>query len=262
MIDSHVHVWRLGANGCTWPTLDLAAIHRDYDLAAYRAASAASGIDSVILVQSQEDAADTRWLLSHADADPLVAGVVGWSTLDDAAEVEALAAHPRLVGLRPMVQDRAADWFDQPHLDAALTAMARHGLVLDALVRPAHLPALTRLAARHPALRIVVDHAAKPAPAGLDDWAEAIRALAAHPNTACKLSGLVTELPADAVPGAVTVIRDAFGAGRLLWGSDWPVLTLADSFSGWFDRARALVPASDHAAVFGGTARHLYGLTR
>jgi L-fuconolactonase len=259
MIDAHVHVWRLGANGCTWPPPELAAIHRDFTLADYRAASSPA-IDRVILVQSQEDPADTSWLLSLAEADPLVAGVVGWSPLTDAAAIDALARHPKLVALRPMVQDRSADWFDAPALDPALAAMARHGLVLDALIRPRHLPALARLAARHPALRIVVDHAAKPEPGAVASWAEALRAVAARPNAACKLSGLLTELPAEAIPEAIAVIRAAFGPDRLLWGSDWPVLTLADSFAAWLDRARALVPEADHPAVFGGTARTFYGL--
>jgi len=265
MIDAHVHVWRLGANGCTWPTPDLAPIHRDFDLADYRAASAGAGIDRVVLVQSQEDAADTRWLLSLAERDALVAGVVGWSPLDDARAIDRLAAHPKLVGLRPMVQDRAADWYDAAERDPALAAMARHGLVLDALVRPAHLPALARLADRHPELAIVVDHAAKPVFTDFDAWADAIRHVAARANIACKLSGLVTEWrrgdPPEAIERAIAVIREAFGAERLLWGSDWPVLTLAADFAGWLGRARAAIPKAEHAAVFHGAACRLYGFT-
>jgi L-fuconolactonase len=265
MIDAHVHVWRIGANGCRWPTPDLAAIHRDFDLSDYRAAIGDTPIDRVILVQSQEDAADTDWLLSLATTDPLVAGVIGWVPLDDVAAIERIAAHPKLIGLRPMVQDRAADWYDDTAIDAGLQAMTRHGLVLDALVRPAHLPALGRLAARHPTLGIVIDHAAKPVFADLDDWAAAIGKLAAHRTVACKLSGLMTEWRAgdapDAIEQAIAVVHRAFGPDRLIWGSDWPVLTLAAPFADWLDRARAALPGPDHAAVFQDNACHCYGLT-
>ena len=154
MIDAHVHVWRIGANGCAWPTADLPVIHRDFDLAGYRAAGG-EGVDGVLLVQSQEDAADTEWLLGLAD--PMIAGVIGWIDLEApnaAGRVDALARHGALRGLRPMVQDRDAAWYDRIG-DAAPAAMTASQLVLDALVRPRHLASLERLAARHPGLTIV-----------------------------------------------------------------------------------------------------------
>lgn len=265
MIDAHVHVWRIGANGCTWPTAALPALHRDFALADYRAASAADG---VILVQSQEDTVDTDWLLSLAAHDPLVLGVIGWCDLtapDAPAHIARLAADPKLCGLRPMVQDRASDWYDDPALDAGLAAMADAGLVLEALVRPRHLPALARLAARHPMLRIVVNHGAKPDLAALDAWRDAIGELAANPRTCCKLSGLLTELrPGQdraVIATAAAHLHDLFGPGRLLWGSDWPVLHLASTHDEWHSLARAIVPAAHHQAVFHDTAAHLYGGT-
>lgn len=266
MIDAHVHVWRIGANGCRWPTAALPAIHRDFDLADYRAT--AGEVDSVILVQSQEDDADTDWLLTLAAQDALVTGVVGWCDLhapDAPAQIARLATRPKLRGLRPMVQDRAADWYDDPALDPAFAAMADAGLVLEALVRPQHLLALARLAQRHPALRIVVDHAAKPDLDALDNWADALRMLSKAPHVWCKLSGLLTELRPGQdraqITAVVALLQDAFAPARLLWGSDWPVLHLAGSFAEWRALAHDLVPAAHHQAVFHDTAAHLYGGT-
>ncbi|WP_426265320.1 amidohydrolase family protein [Sphingomonas sp. PWP1-2] len=265
MIDAHVHVWRIGANGCTWPTAELTAIHRDFDLDDYRAI--ARGIDGVILVQSQENAIDTDWLLDLAAQDSFVAGVVGWCDLhaSNAAErITELSARPKLRGLRPMVQDRAADWYDDPALDAAFAVMTTAGLVLDALVRPQHLPALARLAQRHPDLRIVVDHAGKPDLGALGAWSEALRTLAAFPKTWCKLSGLLNEVVAgqeDArIAEIVAAVQAAFGPDRILWGSDWPVLHLAASHAEWLAKARDLVPVVQHRAVFRETAAFVYGL--
>ena len=255
MIDAHVHLWRIGEHGCVWPTPDLDAIHRDVELPELRALAAANGIDGVVLVQSQDDAVDTDWLLSLAD-DPLVLGVVGWSDLRG-----PLPSHPMLKGLRPMVQDRAADWYDDPAIDDALATMAERGLVLDALIRPRHLAALHRLAARHPALAIVIDHAAKPDACDLPGWETEIRAIAERSNVTCKVSGLVTEPGLTPRIGEVAaVVLDAFGVDRLIWGSDWPVLTLAGDYAPWLAQAQALITPSARHAVFDGNARRIYGL--
>ncbi|HWU72902.1 MAG TPA: amidohydrolase family protein [Sphingomonas sp.] len=256
MIDAHVHLWRIGEHGCAWPPRDLKAIHRDVELPELRSLALTNEIGGVVLVQSQEDAADTDWLLSLAD-DPLVLGVVGWSNLRG-----PLPSHPMLKGLRPMVQDRAADWYDDPAIDAALAAMAERGLVLDALIRPRHLAALRHLAGRHPALSIVIDHAAKPDAADLVGWESEVRAIAERPNVACKVSGLVTEPGLTQRIGEIAaIVIDAFGTDRLIWGSDWPVLTLAEDYAAWLAQAWGLIPASARDAVFGGNAERIYALS-
>jgi len=261
MIDAHVHLWRLGQNDCTWPTAEEAAIHRDVELAELVAVLDANGIDRAVLVQSQESPRDTDWLLGIARDSDRLGGVVGWADLRDAASVAARAADPLLVGLRPMVQDRAADWYDDPALDAGFAAMAGRGLALDALIRPRHLPSLARLAMRHPELAIVIDHAAKPEGAsGLAAWRAAIAPLAACGHVHVKLSGLLNEVPEETIPETVALLLALFGPERLLWGSDWPVLTMAGRYAGWLGMARDLIPAGDREAVFGGNAMRVYGL--
>ncbi|HEV8406674.1 MAG TPA: amidohydrolase family protein [Sphingomicrobium sp.] len=266
MIDAHVHLWRLGRNGCTWPTPEFEPIYRDFTLDDLAPLVRTAAVDEVIIIQSQEDAADTAWLLSIAD-DPMVAAVVGWTDFLDAnalATIGELASDRRLKGLRPMVQDRDEHWYDAPELDVVFAAMTERRLVLDALVRPRHLPALLGLAIRHPDLAIVIDHGAKPACNDLDSWANQMDLLARQPNVACKLSGLLTELspgaPAQDVTPVVDRLWKTFGAERLIWGSDWPVLTLRSGYRGWLDQCRRLIPPVDHARVFDTNARRIYGL--
>jgi L-fuconolactonase len=267
VIDTHVHLWRIGANGHSWPTPDLPAIHRDFLMDDWRALPGAAAVEGVVLVQSQPDARDTEWLLALAAQEPQVLAVTGWTDVDapDAvAVVERLARAPKLRALRPMVQDLAADWYDDPARDPVWDAMTRAGLVLEALVRPRHLPSLARLAARHPALTIVIDHGAKPVLDDLTEWQADLAALAGLPRVRCKLSGLLTERgPADppaAIAPAAAALVALFAPDRLMWGSDWPVLALAGDYGGWQAQARALVPAEHHAAVFDGTARATYGI--
>ena len=267
MIDAHQHVWEIGRHGCTWPTPAEGPIFRDYGLDDFRAVASPHGVRRTILVQSQEDEEDTEWLLGLAAQDETVAAVVGWTDLaapDAPARVAALAARPRLAGLRPMVQDRAADWYDDPALDPAWAAMTDLGLGLDALVRVPHLAALDRLAARHPDLAIVIDHGAKPRiadPDGFATWHEAIAPLSSRYNLRCKLSGLLTECaaaPPEAIEPYVEAMLALFGPERLIWGSDWPVLDLVSSYGEWLDMARRLVPARHHESVFERNAAIFY----
>lgn len=264
-IDSHCHLWRIAAPHCHWPTAGEPALYRDFELPELEALARRSGMSGCVLVQSQEDEDDTRWLLEIAATSRFVKGVVGWLDLQGRDAPRRIAAFagvfPKLVGLRPMLQDQPADWL-LPHLhEDVITAMEDADLVFEALVRPMHLAELACLAERHPRLSVVIDHAAKPeagAPAG---WHADMARLAALPNVACKLSGLLTETPAsrDAAATALGVI-DLFGAERVIWGSDWPVLNTASDYASWEGLARELVPATAHEVIFGGNAARIYGL--
>lgn len=273
LIDAHAHFWQLGRHGCTWPTPDLTAIHGDRVPDDWQRNVAASGVSGVVAVQSQTDDRDTDWLLDLADAHACVAGVVGWVDLlaDNApARIAHLAARSALKGLRPMLQDLPEDdWILQPALERAIDAMQAHGLCFDALVRPRHLKVLKVFAERHPDLPIMIDHAGKPdiAHGRLEPWRGDMAALAALPNTHCKLSGLVTEAGAnwharDLAP-FVDHLLATFGPHRLLWGSDWPVVDMASDYIHWFQLAESLTHLGDEdwAAVFGGNATRFYRLS-
>jgi L-fuconolactonase len=269
MIDAHQHVWQIGRNGCVWPTEAERPIFRDYGLADFGAEALPRRVTRTVLVQSQEDARDTDWLLSLAESHDLVAGVVGWTDFaapGAPARIAALAARSKLKALRPMVQDRAADWYDDSALEPAFGAMTEHGLCLDALVRVPHLASLDRLAARFPQLAIVIDHAAKPrigAAEGFAEWHTRIAPLAARPNVFCKLSGQLTECgaaPRQAIEPYVRAILELFGPKRTMWGSDWPVLELAAGYGDWLSLAQSWVPVADRNEVFGQTAARFYKL--
>ncbi len=269
-IDAHQHYWRVARGDYVWLTPASGPLYRDFtpqDLAPLLAAHA---IAETILVQAAPSVAETRFLLDLARETPSVAGVVGWVEFDApdaAATIAALAQDRLLVGLRPMVQDIADDdWLLGPRLDAAFAALAEHGLVFDALVLQRHLRQLLVRARRHPHVTFVVDHAAKPPvrARALDPWRSELADLAALPNTACKLSGLATEAAedwtvSDLAPYAEHVLA-TFGAGRTIWGSDWPVVERAGGYTRWFDAAQAL--AGDHPGVFGDNAARLYLSTR
>ena len=133
---------------------------------------------------------------------------------------------------------------------------------------------LHEFVAAHQDLTVVVDHAAKPTTrrrparfAGFESWAADMTSLARFPNTWCKLSGLVTEAEVGAATDdfapVVDLLLATFGPRRLLWGSDWPVATIACDYSEWFaicERLLAPLDREDLEAVLGGNATRCYRL--
>jgi L-fuconolactonase len=271
-IDAHHHVWRLARGDYGWLTPAMGVLHQDFEPEALRPQLLAGGVDATILVQAAPTEAETDFLLAVAQAHPWIAGVVGWTDLSapDAAErVASLSRRPGLVGLRPMLQDlddRA--WILERAVAPGLEAMALHGLAFDALVRDDQLDVVAELARRHPGLSLVLDHAGKPTfePAGLRAWEAGIRAVAVSPNTSVKLSGLLTEAPVGAgvsvLRPILSVLLEAFGANRVVWGSDWPVLTLASDYAAWLEVTASLLEPlgeAQRAAIMGDNAARLYG---
>ncbi len=273
-VDAHQHFWRLDRGDYDW--LDPAqfpGLARDYlpdDLAPLLAAG---HIDRTVLIQAAETVAETEFMLHLADTTPFVGAVVGWVDFASPLAPDAirrLAKHPRLAGMRPMLQDLPdPDWILRDEVQPAIRATRDAGLRFDALIRPPQLSAIRKLLAKYPDLPVVIDHGAKPQIAAgvIDDWAGHMRAIARDSSAVCKLSGLATE----AAPGWTTetlrpyvdVLFEAFGPSRLMFGSDWPVLTENGDYLSWLSAAQDLTAGlseDDRAEVFGGTAQRFYGL--
>ncbi len=273
IVDAHQHFWQLSRGDYGWLTPDLAPLYRDFLPDDLQPILARNGVDATILVQAAPTMAETEFLLRLADENPFVLGVVGWvdfAAPPAAADIARLAAHPKLVGLRPMIQDIPDDdWMLGSNLTPAFDAMIELDLTFDALVLPRHLPRLGQLLSRHPNLRTVIDHGAKPdiAASQFDKWANEIAAIAEESSAYCKLSGLLTEAgdtwtKADVAP-YVNHLFASFGPERLVWGSDWPVLTLASDYDAWFDLAASFVPnALARDAIFGTNALDSYRVPR
>ncbi|MCQ4212100.1 amidohydrolase family protein [Streptomyces longispororuber] len=272
IVDAHHHVWDLSVRDQDWITgPELAPIRRDFTLDDLAPEARAAGVTATVLVQTVTVAEETPEFLALAGRSNLVAGVVGWTDLtapgvaDELDRLRALPGGEHLVGIRHQVQGEAdPEWLLRPDVRRGLAAVARQDLVYDLVVLPHQLPACVQAARNHPELTFVLDHLGKPpiASGALEPWRTDVRALAALPNTACKLSGLVTEADwkrwtvDDLRPYADTVLA-AFGPERVLFGSDWPVCTLAASYEQVLDSARALVGGADED-VFAGTARRVY----
>jgi len=275
-LDSHQHFWRYDPAQYGWITGDMDVLRRDLLPAELEPQLRAAGFEGSIAVQARQSLEETEWLLQLADEHPFVRGVVGWVDLCSPRVGDQLARyarHPRLVGVRHVVQDEPDDAFlARPEFRAGIARLREHRLAYDLLLFPKHLQLAARLVEEFPEQRFVLDHIGKPPIRDglLSPWQQDVRRLAAFPNVACKLSGLVTEARwdrwrAEELHPYLDVVVEAFGVERLMVGSDWPVCTLAGDYA----RTVAVVvdyvkrlPAGEQDAVLGGNAARCYGIAR
>ncbi len=253
IIDSHQHYWDPAVSDYPWMTEDLALLRRRFDPSDLEPLLRAHGISGTIVVQARHDLAETRDLLSLAQATPSLLGVVGWLDLTGNVRRQLGELDGPLVGARHQVHDEAdPDWLLHEEVQRGLAAVGAAGLAYDLLVRPRELPAAVQTARRNPEVRFVLDHAGKAPASGRDDWARGVSALAELPNVTCKLSGLFTEADPE---GTVARALEWFGPERCMFGSDWPVCLLASQYGD------AIAIVGDDPEVLAGTAIRTYGLT-
>lgn len=275
VVDAHQHFWDLSDGGYPWLGPEFGAIHRSFGVADVEPLAAAAGVDDVVLVQADDTLADTEAMIRIADAWSRVAGIVAWAPLADATALDGVleryASDPRIVGIRHLMHDEPdADWVIGDAVGTGLARLATEGLSFDVVaVLPRHLEHVPTLATRHPSLRIVVDHLAKPGIAAEEwqPWAELIAAAASFPNVTAKISGLDTasgdRYTVPAIGPYLDHALEHFGADRLMFGSDWPVNLLAQGYERWWSTVVELVAplsAAERAAILGGTARSVYRL--
>jgi L-fuconolactonase len=240
-IDAHQHFWKYNPVRDAWITDAMQKIKRDFLPDDFAAECVANEIDASIAVQADQSENETAFLLALAEQNPKIAGVVGWVDLCSPRVAERLrffSRYNKLRGFRHVAQAEPDDRFlMRESFVRGVRCLGEHGFAYDILIYPKQLPAALELVAAVPEQRFVIDHMAKPEirTNGSAEWAKKMRAIAQNPNVLCKISGLVTEADWQAWKKAdfkpyLDVVFEAFGAERLMFGSDWPVCLLAASY--------------------------------
>ena len=252
IVDAHQHFWDPAR--AHYPWMDDGPLRRRFGPEDLEPLLRAHGVDGTVVVQARQELDETRDLLAAAAEHEWLLGVVGWVDLPADVEAQLRGLDGPLVGVRHLVHDEPDPaWLLRDDVQRGLAAVADGGLAYDLLVRTRELPAAIETVGRHPGLRFVLDHVAK-APHDAEEhvrWERGVEQLSQLPNVACKLSGLFTEAdPAGTVERALRW----FGPERCLWGSDWPVCTLAGGY------ADGLALVGDDPRVLAGTAVATYRL--
>jgi len=273
-VDAHQHFWKYNPAEHTWMTDAMAGLKRDFLPADLKPLLEANGFDGCVAVQARQSLEETRWLLELAGANAFVMGVVGWVDLRGADLPEVLAglkSERKLVGVRHIVQDEPDDAFLLgADFKRGIGRLREFGLTYDVLLYPRQLKAAVQLVRAFPEQPFVLDHIAKPSIAEglMEPWATEVRELARSGNVLCKLSGMVTEAKwkgwrAEDFRPYLDVVMEAFGAERVMIGSDWPVCTLSGEYGETVGVVReyvAKLTAEERAGVLGGNCVRFYGL--
>ncbi|MEK3721547.1 amidohydrolase family protein [Paenibacillus sp. FSL H8-0034] len=273
-IDAHQHYWLTSRTDYGWLKPSLGRIYADYMPEQLKPLLEQYNIQKTIVVQAAPTSEEAEFLLSIAEKEPTIAGVVGWLDLESNTfeqEWDRFRSNPKFVGLRPMIQDLPSDWILGETVIRHLKLLAEAQFPVDLQANPRHLPYIVELLKQVPELRAVVDHLAKPPilEGTMEPWASQIRQIAAYPNVMCKLSGMVPEkLDADwtqaAIQPFVDVVVEAFGKQRVMFGSDWPVCLFSATYTQVLELTQSSLDASwtedELAAVYGGNASRFYRL--
>jgi L-fuconolactonase len=273
-IDSHHHLWRYRAEDYPWMLDGMEAIRRDFLISDLADAVSSGGIDGTVAVQARQQITETEFLLDVARQCPLIRGVVGWMPLcDDAveADLDRFAADSRLKGVRHVLHDEADDaYMLRPDFNGGIERLCRYGLTYDILIFDRHLANTIAFVDRHPRQVFIVDHCAKPRirEGLMSPWREQIIELARRENVSCKISGMVTEAgwqtwSSSQLHPYIDVLLHAFGANRLMFGSDWPVMLVACPYPKWVQVLKDVISGlteSEQNRIMGGTALEVYGL--
>jgi L-fuconolactonase len=269
-LDSHQHFWKYSDAEYGW--IDDTNLRRDFLPDDLHKELKGAGIDGAISVQARQTLGETEWLLSLAEQNSFLKGVVGWVPLTSPsveADIEKFASRKKLKAVRHVIQDEKDDrYILREDLNAGVALLDKHGLAFDILIFERHLPYAIQFVDRHPKQRFILDHIAKPRirDGAVQPWRDNLREMAKRPNVWCKISGVVTE--ADHKKWTEAQVRfyidtalDAFTPKRVMFGSDWPVCLSATTYKNWTElmrRATKNLSPSERDSIFGGAAATAY----
>jgi len=252
VVDSHVHFWDPGVLHYPWLT-GVPPLHRAFLPRDYAAATGQIPIGRVVFVEANcradEAGREVEFVERLVRAEPRVAGIVAFADVAAGSGtrgsglgkmLETFSRSHLVKGIRQNIQGQPAGFCGQRGFIDGVRQVGRLGLVFDLCATHEQLREVTELVGQCPDTRFVLDHCGKPAirDRGFEAWSADVTRLAAYENVCCKLSGLLTEAgatwcPEDLVPYAARVV-ECFGSERVLYGSDWPVLTLAGDYGSWY----------------------------
>ncbi|MEH6550565.1 MAG: amidohydrolase family protein [Pseudomonadales bacterium] len=272
-IDAHNHFWLYNAHDYDWIDDAMARLRADYTPQIFQSVLAEAGIDGSIAVQARQSLEETRWLLSLANANDFILGVIGWIDLcadDLEQQLTEFEANKKLKGFRHVLQGESDDFMLQAAFIDGVKLLAAKDYCYEILVVADQLPAVKKLLEQLPPMRLVINHIAKPDMAGHTSsaWYDDMREIAEHSHVFCKASGMVTEADwhnwseGDISP-YLNHVLDCFGSERLMFGSDWPVCLVAADYKrveGLLIDHLAAHSRKEVDAIFGGNAQSFYRL--
>ncbi len=274
IVDAHHHLWKYNDREYVWMKGEMTALRRDFLIPELEQVMRESGVEGTIAVQARQTTEETEWLLDLAVRHPFILGVVGWVPLVDpdvGSYLERFVQRTKLKAVRHVLHDEPDDsYMLRDDFNRGVSQLRNFGLAYDILVFERHLPQTLEFVDRHPGQIFVIDHIAKPRirEGVVSPWRERMMELAKRENVYCKVSGMATEADwkswtPDGFRPYFDVVLSAFGTKRLMFGSDWPVLTLAGGYGKWMSTFRSFIAElspNEQESICRSSAIAAYGL--
>ena len=272
IVDTHLHLVYLDRFSYPWLG-DVPALNRDFTLDAYLPQAEAAGIAQAIHMEVDVAEADqmreTDFVTSLGGRVVAAISSCRPERADFPAQLERLASNAKVRGLRHILHTAPDELSQAPLFTENLKRLAAHRFSFDLCVQARQLPLALRIARACPDVQFILDHCGVPLvkDRAFDPWRADLKALAAEPNVACKVSGIVAyagaDWTADDLRPFVEHVIQSFGWDRVVWGSDWPVCTLTADLGRWVAATRAIIAGEstdNQAKLLNGNARRLYRL--
>ena len=274
IIDSHQHFWNYEPEKHLWIDDEMSVIRRDFLSDDLQKVFAENGVDACVAVQADQTTEETKFLISIAENNNFIKGVVGWVNLRSESIEEDLLKYKKydvVKGFRHVVQgEQDHNFMLRPEFLRGIELLGKYDLCYDILIFPHQLGAALELVKKFPNQKFVIDHIAKPyiKDGFFEGWAVMMREIAKHQNVYCKISGMITEAgyktwTTEQVHPYMKLVLESFGAGRVMYGSDWPVCLVAGNYS----MVKSLVTdfisdlsQEQQNAIMGGNAAKFYNL--
>lgn len=273
MIDTHVHFWNFDPVRDSWINDEMKVIQNDFlpkDLAPIFEPLPLTGC---VAVQANQNESETEFLCALSDENPIIKGIVGFTDLNNPALEERLEhwkKFEKIKGWRHVLQAEPDEFFLAPSFVNGLKLLKKYDCTYDLLMFHHQAKAMIELVAQVPDQKFVLDHCGKPdiKSGSIGVWTEDMKTLAQNKNVSCKLSGLLTEADwynwtEKQIFDCFDVVLDSFGAERIMYGSDWPVMTISRPYADWFnlvDKYCAQFSEVERKAIFQTNAENFYRL--
>jgi L-fuconolactonase len=276
--DTHLHLWDPAKFNYPWLD-DVPPLKRAFLLSDYNDATEGIGVERMVFLQcdtaADQSVDEARWVAEIAQSDPRIRAIVAAAPLEkgDAARdvLDALSAVPNVRGVRRLIQAEDDPFCIEPDFVRGVQMLADYDMSFDICIKgDGQFANVLELVRQCPNVRFILDHIGKPyiADATTEPWSGYITQLAAMPNTWCKISGVVTEAnpenwTIDDIEPYISHCLEAFGFDRCAYGGDWPVVTLAGTYSRWFETLSKLTSAcseGERRSLFRNTASEFYQL--
>ena len=272
-IDSHQHFWKYDSQRDSWINDEMKVLKKDFMPADLKIIFKENLIDGCVAVQADQSERETEFLLSLANKNQFIKGVVGWVDFgkrDVNDSLSYFSAHKKIKGFRHIIQAEPAGFLLSDTFQRGITKLNKYNFTYDIVISPKQLIEAYIFVKKNPNQKFVIDHLAKPSikENGFKHWKKLIEPFSVLENVYCKLSGLVTEADwthwkEENFKPYLDEIVNKFGINRIMYGSDWPVCLLAASYQKQLliiENYFQLFSQSEKEKVFGKNAIQFYNL--